>query len=297
MRILFVNGNQNKGGDSIKMFRFKEELEMLGVKVDFTRASYGDWSKYDIIHSFNFTQKWTLDAYENAKKYKKPFVISSIFFAHEYGEQHKEMLKNSFLVCYSNKEVQSIYKASNILPTYFIITDGVDKKFYSTNTDRDIDFLFVGGVHVLKQPLKVARIAKKLGKSCTIVGGDHFQKSYWNECKETGATMTGQIPHENVVGLYARAKVVVQPSKFDAYPNTVIEGGLAGCSIVLTKETYCDLPVIWCDPKDDKSIEDAMVRSLETKFRLQEYINDNFKWNDKANKLKRYYEEILLLPK
>ena len=294
MNVLFVNGNPNHGGDSIKLHRFKEELIKLGVGVDFTKETDGNWKRYDIIHSFNFTQSWTQEAYENAKLHNKPFVVSTIFFSHEYQDGHREMLENSHLVCYSEKEVDEIETVSDVNVKYRIIPDGVDDRFYSTNRRRDIDLLFVGGVHHLKQPLIVAKIGSLLNKNVTIVGGDHFQRRYWNMCNDEGATMLGEIPHGGIHEIYRRAKVVVQPSVFDAFPNTVLEGGLAGCQVVLTDNTYCNLKnVYYCDPHEHDKLVYAVEAALVQKKPLQQEIKNNFKWNDRARQLKEYYEDIV----
>lgn len=82
MKILFqsrVDLFDKPGGDTVQINETKKALEKLGIIVDINNSLNVNASKYDIVHIFNLD--WVCEAYwyiKNAKKYKKPVVLSPI---------------------------------------------------------------------------------------------------------------------------------------------------------------------------------------------------------------------------
>jgi len=68
------------GGDTIQMFKTKEQLEKIGYSVDISCELNPNLSDYDIVHLFNITRVHeTYLQFLNAKKQNKPVVLSSIY--------------------------------------------------------------------------------------------------------------------------------------------------------------------------------------------------------------------------
>lgn len=83
MKVLFqsrTNLFQAPGGDCVQMLKTKEYLERLGIIVDISLEFEPDLSTYDLVHLFNLMEPQ--DIYPqmmNAKKHKKPVVLSTIY--------------------------------------------------------------------------------------------------------------------------------------------------------------------------------------------------------------------------
>ncbi len=82
MKVLFqsrVDLFDKPGGDTTQLNETKKSLEKLGLEVDINNDLNVNVQKYDIVHIFNLD--WVCEAYwyvKNAKKYKKPVVLSPI---------------------------------------------------------------------------------------------------------------------------------------------------------------------------------------------------------------------------
>ncbi len=69
------------GGDTVQLNKTKENLEKMGVEVDFDLDFDVDLSDYDIVHLSNVTRiQETYLQMKNAKKQNKPVVLSTIFW-------------------------------------------------------------------------------------------------------------------------------------------------------------------------------------------------------------------------
>lgn len=297
MKVLFVNRNINSwhGGDVIKMFTFKKELERLGCEIDFTSDFKKDFSNYDIIHSFNLTYPWTWQAYQKAKQADKPLVVSSIFFPVNDKKITREVLEYAYIIAFSDEEVQAITEWTGINPHYRIIENGVSEMFFSNNQRRDIDVLCVGSWHTRKNQSAVVRATEELGLNMTAIGDTKYIINPESIEGFSHLTVIDHIPQEELPAYYSRAKVVVQASLTDPFPNTLLEAGIAGCNVVLTKNTFVpkDFPVFWCEPSDFTGIKKAIKKALKEKNnKLQELVVKNYSWTKKAEKIKDYYEYI-----
>lgn len=85
MKVLFQSRRNvftRPGGDSVQLLKTKEWLKKLGIHVEVSVDSQATLDGYDIIHVFNITGQCqtTLLQILNAKKQKKPVVLSSIYW-------------------------------------------------------------------------------------------------------------------------------------------------------------------------------------------------------------------------
>ena len=70
-----------RGGDTVQLEKTKNELEKLGVKVDFSLDFESDLSDYDLVHLSNVTRiQETYLQVKNAKRQGKPIVLSTIYW-------------------------------------------------------------------------------------------------------------------------------------------------------------------------------------------------------------------------
>jgi len=306
MRILFTNRNPDAwlGGDVLKMMNFKKHIETLGHEVVFSFMLNEDFSQFDIVHTFGINFPWAYQTYVQASMHNKKLVVSSIFFDTVGSKaQVKEIIDYaSAIVVFSDKERDKIKETIGLPDSYdgkfFNIFNGVDKVFYSENKKRDIDVLCVGSFHPRKQQKLVCEICEDMGIVPHFVGTQHDQQ-YYQRCTKYKFEYHGRMEQNDLIKLYERTKVVVQPSIIDPFPNTLLEGGMAGCNIVCTNNNYIpeDVPnIFYCDPhtKDSvtKAISDALITDPTPE--LREFLNSKYSWDIAARKKIKLYKKLCL---
>lgn len=81
-----------KGGDTVQLLKTKEQLEKLGVNIKISLELEPDLSAYDIVHLSNITRiHETYIQMKNAKRQRKPVVLSTIFWPMEDFEQNGQI--------------------------------------------------------------------------------------------------------------------------------------------------------------------------------------------------------------
>lgn len=84
MRVLFyIRANQErvKGGDLVQINSTARALSEMGVKIEYSSDQELDLTKFDIVHAFNSPRfEETVKYINNARRQKKPIVISTIFW-------------------------------------------------------------------------------------------------------------------------------------------------------------------------------------------------------------------------
>lgn len=299
LRVLFVNRDPDSwmGGDMIKMLNFKKHIEHIpGVCVEFTHKFDSNWDNYHIVHAFNLCWEWTRLAYIRSKIFNRPFVVSSIYFPNTYSDKYMEMVHNSDIIVFSEKEMKRIMSDFRIKSKarFHTIKNGVDSLFFSSNTERDIDVLCVGRISRDKRTKVVSKICKKHNlKFCAVGPGRSFGIK--------GET-PGKLSHEELAKYYSRSKVVVQATTIEPYPNTLLEAGLAGCQYVLTDITWVDdnyPSIFWCDPYNKDTIESAILSALKrwsstgVNTHLQKHVKQTYIWEKQAQRTIDLYRKIL----
>ncbi len=98
MKILLQNRFnllQTGAGDRINFFSLLTSLKNHGIDVSYSLSSRICLKKYDLVHLFNITQGDTYFQYRNAKKQKKPVVLSPIHIPKVYyTESKQDKIKN-----------------------------------------------------------------------------------------------------------------------------------------------------------------------------------------------------------
>ncbi|MDR1541604.1 MAG: glycosyltransferase [Clostridiales bacterium] len=90
------------GGDTIQLTKTKNELQGMGINVDLSLKLDPDLSNIDIVHLSNITRvQETYLHVKNAMNYKKPIVLSTIYWPTEetekVGQSGIRLLVNRFL--------------------------------------------------------------------------------------------------------------------------------------------------------------------------------------------------------
>ncbi|HSD74483.1 MAG TPA: glycosyltransferase family 4 protein, partial [Steroidobacteraceae bacterium] len=103
---------------------------------------------------------------------------------------------------------------------------------------RDIDVLWVSNLRSVKRPELVLELARQLPHvSFTIAGGVCGRQHYYDEVMAAAArlhnvTMLGAVPYARIGALFDRARVFLNTSSVEGFPNTFLQAWVRGTPVV-----------------------------------------------------------------
>jgi glycosyltransferase involved in cell wall biosynthesis len=104
---------------------------------------------------------------------------------------------------------------------------------------RDIDVLWVGNIRPLKRPDRALELAGWLPQATLhMVGGPLpgeaalFDEVQWAACTHPNVSFHGGLPYHDANRLYDRARVLVNTSDVEGFPNSYLQAWIAGVPVV-----------------------------------------------------------------
>ncbi|MEY8000393.1 glycosyltransferase [Clostridium sp. Mt-5] len=313
----------NFAGDSMQLMKTAKYLREKKVKVDINTGSIYDYSRYDIIHLFNLTRvEETYKYYKRAKYYNKTIVLSPIYWNLTKYYNHVNDTKNLILwdkldmyrkeilmgckSIYPNSKLENIQiqKDFHINAPYNIIYNGMEiehrvpynfKKAYGLN-----DYvLCVGRICGRKNQLALSKICSQLGLQLVLIGSIN-DMNYFNKCMSyNNVRYLGFMNDYNIYNANMCARMHILPSFVETPGLSSLEAAASGCNIVSTIEgstrEYFKNMCIYCDPYNEHSIKDAIIRSFEMKKdeKLKKYVIKNYNWRKCINVLFESYKSLV----
>jgi glycosyltransferase involved in cell wall biosynthesis len=105
--------------------------------------------------------------------------------------------------------------------------------------DKDIDVLWVSNLRALKRPELALELARQLPQvRFTLAGGPMpAGETYYEDVRAAAArlpnvTMLGAVPYAQTAGLFDRAKVFLNTSSIEGFPNTFLQAWIRGVPVV-----------------------------------------------------------------
>lgn len=100
------------GGDTAQILKTAEYLKGLGVPVDISEKLKQNLDNYDLVHLFNITRPHeTYIQFQNAKKQKKPIVITPLYQNFdEWDEKGRYGLQSAFMKMIPDKNTKELTK-------------------------------------------------------------------------------------------------------------------------------------------------------------------------------------------
>lgn len=332
MKILidsFNNVIQNPaGGVQIRIGNYVKFFNK--TTTEHTVKLYNKWEDkledYDVLHVF----KATIDSYNLcalAKKKGLKIVISAVIppensikikLLLNMPSSCQRLLKKMFdlsdyIVCQTKKEadfITKIYKVSN--SKIHVIPNGVDLKFKDCNPDifreryniKGEFALQVGRFDSNKNQLSVIRAVKNTDIQMVFIGGeDPNEKEYYEKC-EIEATdnvkLLGWIENggDMLASAYNAAKVTILPSYSEIFGNSLMEGGMAGCNLIVTQalpieEWGLEEKCLSIDPRKVDDIKKVIIKSMsmDRDKSVTNIIEQNFSWPRVVNKYIDLYKD------
>jgi len=145
-------------------------------------------------------------------------------------------------------------------------------------------FLSIGGIEQRKNSMRILEAFVRLrqllpGAHLVIAGGatllDHsfYRERFRAALAQSGlpgqaVTILGPVPQELMPALYRSADALVFPSAKEGFGLVVLEAMASGVPAVTSRmapftEYLEEEDVLWCDPEDAATIEQAMIMALE----------------------------------
>ena len=170
--------------------------------------------------------------------------------------------------------VNEFYKNHSIKPQY-TIPIGIDPlEFVPFTGEKDIDILGVGSLSPFKQYHVFIQIVKDISRSFpgvkAVICGDGSDRNKLEEMikelqLENNITITGYIPHAEVLQFMQRAKVFVHPSSYEGFGAVCLEALYAGAFVIS-----------FCDPMQLKVERWHIAKDKdEIRKKTAEILNDN----------------------
>ncbi len=332
MKVLLQNRSnflKSIAGDSIQLTKTKEYLGKLGVGVSVSSETELDLKPYDLIHLFNIMPvEETFRQYQNAKRYEKKFVLSTIYWDpgefltvsgqnKTFGEWwektmplRREVLQEAALILpNSNLELEILKRNFKGLPPAIIIPNAADAIFSVAQPERFVDqyrvknfLLSVGRICQRKNQLMLIRAARELKLPLVLIGPIN-DGLYYRECRREAAgqkvTFIDSLTPLELGSAYAAARVHALVSWYDTPGLASLEAALAGCNIVSTDrgsaKEYFGESAYYCDPGKVesvcKAIRDAWNSPKDN--RLRESVLNNYTWEKTALKTFQAYHAAL----
>ncbi len=192
------------------------------------------------------------------------------------------------VVCNSLMVRQEIQRAFRIAPEKLhVVYNGVDlDHFHPRHREgwrgrersalgckpRDTLFLFVGAGYARKglaAAIDALARAKNEGLWLLVVGRDRDERSFIERAKDAGIGSRVRFlgPKEDVRPLYAAADCFILPSRYDPFPNTVLEALAMGLPAIVSSrcgaaEVLAESEAGWvCEPDDVSGIGQLMLEA------------------------------------
>ena len=167
--------------------------------------------------------------------------------------------------------------------------------------------LSVGRFDENKNQLSIIRALKNKPIPIVFIGGpDPFSLEYYERCKEEATDnmyFLGWLSHDDplLVSAYVAAKVVVLASYKETFGNVILEGGLYGSNLAISK----GIPILdynnlrkecfTFNPNDimDIEIQIELAYNSPVNSSIKKIIADNFTWDAVAKTHISIYESLL----
>lgn len=203
--------------------------------------------------------------------------------------QGQDARKGNRILSFFKPRKENLVTLSDFLSTEFnrnysikpchIIYPGLDKAmFSSTGFPKDIDIIGVGSLIQLKQYhvfIEAVEVIKKIhpGVKAMIVGNGPEAASLKEMIVErklnSNIQLAGELPHEDVLQLMYRSKILLHPSSYEGYGMVCMEA-LAACCHIVSFVAPENKPVTHWNIVNTK--EEMISRCIE----ILEYPDDEF---------------------
>ena len=292
---------------------------------------------FDIIHFHNYWSYQNVEVYNYAMKFGIPYIIQAHGSLPIFEKQHlkklydfvwgKSVLKNSS-VCIALTKTESDQYIKRGVPEnkIVIIPNGIDISQYANLPpcgqfrlknqipEKDRIILSLGRIHKIKGidllVTAFSQLCCQMSNVKLVIAGpdggslSQIQQQIRELHLEKDVIFTGPLYGKDKLEAYLDADVFVLPSRYEAFPNTVLEAWACGTPVVATMN--CCISDIIRDTDDNVVVEFDSVKMNDKIFDLlnneekrkriglkgKKIVEDNFSMTRIIQKVEELYKTI-----
>lgn len=235
-------------------------------------------------------------------------IISPSYILLGQARSIKKIMRNAtMLLPNSENEYKRLVAHYEIRTPYKVIPNAIDPVLFNDGPnayERDDNLVICAGrIEGRKNQLNLIKALRNTRFKLVIIGSSSpNQIKYYHTCKEAaGANISfvGNLPQDELIAYYQKAKVHVLPSWFETTGLSSLEAAAMGCEIVITRKgdaaEYFENYAFYCEPDSVQSIFEAVEKASIKKYdgSLKNKIFSKYTWEQAADKTKEAYHEIM----
>lgn len=334
--VAILASTNNKGHiiypEKVKLINIKESFLSkiwAGHSFNFKRIAEKEVARCDVVHIHGTWHYPQYIAYQLAKKYKKPFILSPLGSLDPWCLNYKSLKKKIFIFLIQNKILKEAcfvhaltekenLDIRNFNKNYKTITipAGIDIENKERNLSDIKTIVFLGRLHPIKELDILAEAfgiinEKRKDVQLLIVGPDenNHQKEIENILRNNNSLnktiFTGILTGQDKIKALCSSDIFVLPSYSETFGLSILEAMSCKLPVVISKQ--CNIAsqvkasnsgVIVNLNKTD--LAEAIIKLLDNKDLAKEMgengqrlIQEKFSWNKITNKMIDLYKDAI----
>lgn len=256
----------------------------------------GKFLSYEQVEYVKTLAKWIL-------KGEQISSLRYLLWGHK-GSMQRILHSVDYLLPNSTSELKRLQQDLVVNAPHAVVTNAFDDSvFTDTLCEKEPFVLCVARFEGNKNQINLIKAASLLNVQVVLVGkASPNQQSYLAACRAiapSNVVFKGFVSLDELISLYARAKVHVLPSWFETTGLSSLEAAAMGCNIVVTdkgdvKEYFGDL-AYYCDPDSPESIARAIEQALNNPVnpKLKQQVRSLRTWEKAAEQTYSVYKKVL----
>jgi glycosyltransferase involved in cell wall biosynthesis len=192
---------------------------------------------------------------------------------------------------------------------YHVIPNAIDKQLFSAVVEwnkyeipQDC-VLCAARIEPRKNQLSLLKALRGTGLKLVLIGDSMpNRQAYYRQvkqCESSDLKILDGVPQNELIYLYAFAKVHALPSWFESPGLSSLEAAAMGCNIVASNQAiikeYFKQYISYCEPGSVASIKDAVIESYhkDPDPQLRDYVLEQCSWEKTAELTLQAYEKTL----
>jgi len=183
------------------------------------------------------------------KKYERKFIFR---LAHDSdcvpGQQLIRFWRDRKIYEYGLRRADLVaaqtFVQSSLLTKHYnlasqVVNMAVEPPAIRGDTTKDIDILWINNIRSFKRPDLAIEIARRLpNRRVVMIGGPHTEnRNLYQQIKQQAATIqnlnfVGAVPYDDIGKYFVRARVFVNTSDSEGFPNSFLQAWIRGVPVV-----------------------------------------------------------------
>ncbi|WP_204366755.1 glycosyltransferase family 4 protein [Natrinema versiforme] len=280
---------------------------------------------YDIIHGHTFLPAVPTRLAGIATRTPTVFTIHGTALTTGVGRDNsalsgiKRLIEKQFVLGFDYDSVISVNNEhvgllSDHHPSVHAIPNGVDYEWFSVDSNRTDDFLYLGRLTARKQVSDLIQAFADVNNdyphaNLRIVGEGPKREDLERQTKSLGieesVSFEGRVSDEEVPHHYASAKMFVLPSAWEGHPLTLLEAWAAGTPVIARAvegvEEFVDHGETGqlVAPDSIEALSDGMRFAIENPDRTRAWgetardlVEKEYSWEGVAERTHEVYQDV-----